>query len=66
MQRHNGGGDRYTPDVYAIELLEFPKDIPIAKLSVAATSSLSSIFILSERALIYRSLVKGDGRSASS
>lgn len=35
-----------TPEVYAIELLEFPNDIPIAKLSVGATSSLSSKLIL--------------------
>lgn len=33
----------HTPEVYAIELFEFPKAIPMAKLSVAATPSLSSV-----------------------
>lgn len=36
----------HTPEVYAIELFEFPKAIPMAKLSVAATPSISSIAML--------------------
>lgn len=35
-----------TPEVYAIELVEFPKDIPIAKVSAEAASKVSSALIL--------------------
>lgn len=42
--------------VYAIELFELPKDIPIAKLSVAATPSLSSSLILHETFLLTEAL----------
>lgn len=36
----------HTPNVYAIELFEFPKEIPIARFSVGATPSLSSILMM--------------------
>lgn len=36
----------HTPKVYAIELFEFPKEIPMARFSVGATPSLSSILIM--------------------
>lgn len=35
-----------TPKVYAIELFEFPKEIPIARFSVGTTPSSSSILIV--------------------
>lgn len=36
----------HTPVVYAIELFEFPKEIPIAKFSAGETPSISSALIL--------------------
>lgn len=42
----NSHSEIHTPEVYAIELFEFPKAIPMAKLSVAATPSISSIAML--------------------
>jgi len=41
----SGFGKR-TPEVYAIELVEFPKEIPIAKVSAGAVSFDSSALIV--------------------
>lgn len=42
----------HTPKVYAIELFEFPKEIPIARFSVGTTPSSSSILIVQKSSTV--------------
>lgn len=59
-QRAVVGGHARTPEVYAIELLEFPKEIPIACRSVGddMTPLVSSWLILSYRGVLSLKWVK--------
>ncbi len=59
-QRAMVGGHARTPEVYAIELLEFPKEIPIACRSVGddMTPLVSSWLILSYRGVLSLKWIK--------